>query len=71
MAELCKEKQDLLAQLSATADRYASALGEARERMGRVLRAEYERVARGVEEARMAYESARLTLEQHQQSHGC
>ncbi len=71
MAELCRQKQDLLAQVSATAERYANALAEARERMGKVMRVEYERLSRAVDETRAAYELARTSLAQHLQVHGC
>jgi hypothetical protein len=68
---MCEEHRDLLKayrEAVATFSRTLEALETAR---ATAARAEYQRMARRVEEARLDSEKARIALEKHTAEHGC
>jgi len=71
MPMTCQEKARLASEYELTAKRYATAVTELNKNMGTSAKAEYERLTRAADEARVKSEQARLSLEQHVAAHKC
>jgi hypothetical protein len=68
---ICPEKERLAADYEAATIRFASAVTDLNRNMGTSVRAEYQRLQRVADEARVKSEQARLGLEQHVAAHQC
>jgi hypothetical protein len=71
MRDQCEEKVRLMSEYETATARFSAAVGELRREMGTVRKAEYERLDRVANEARVKSEHARLAVEQHIAAHGC
>ena len=60
-----------MSEYEAATGKFSSAVTELRHKMGTVLKAEYDRLDRAANEARVKSEQARLALEEHIAAHGC
>jgi hypothetical protein len=67
----CEEKQLLGSEYEAATKNFSRTVSELQQNMGVSSKAEYERLARASDEARVKSEQARLALEQHVSAHGC
>ena len=67
----CEEKARLASEYRQTARKYADAVDALNKKMGTSAKAEYERLARVADEARVKSEQSRLALEQHIAEHNC
>lgn len=67
----CEEKQLLGSEYEAATKNFSRAVSELQQNMGVSSKAEYERLARASDEARVKSEQARLALEQHISAHRC
>ncbi|MGA2562200.1 MAG: hypothetical protein ABSF96_01440 [Steroidobacteraceae bacterium] len=67
----CEEKNRLTQDYQAATATFAEAVGQLLRNAGASTMAEYERLQRISEEARMKSEQARLALEQHIAVHDC
>ena len=67
----CEEKQRLGSEYEIATKNFSQAVSELQEQMGISSRAEYDRLARAADEARVKSEQARLALEQHIGAHRC
>ena len=68
---LCPEKARLAKEYEAATSMFSAAVGELALRIGTSPHAEYLRLQRVSDEARLKSEQARLALEQHAVAHGC
>jgi hypothetical protein len=68
---VCEEKRRLLAEYEVATAGFSAAVTQLQRKMGTSLKAEYDRLQRASDEARMKSEQARLALEQHVVAHGC
>jgi hypothetical protein len=68
---LCPEKARLAKEYEAATAMFSAAVGELALRIGTSPHAEYQRLQRVSDEARLKSEQARLALEQHTVAHGC
>jgi hypothetical protein len=68
---LCPEKARLAKEYEAATAMFAIAVAQLALRIGTSPQAEYERLQRASDEARLKSEQARLALEQHAAAHGC
>jgi len=67
----CEEKTRLVADYETATKKFSGTVTELQDRMGTCLKAEYERLTRASDDARVKSERARLTLEQHIAAHSC
>jgi len=67
----CQEKARLAQEYQATTVRFSEAVGQLQRNIGTSTRAEYERLQRISDEARVKSEQARLALEEHLAAHAC
>jgi len=67
----CEEKNRLTQDYQAATVTFAEAVGQLLRNVGASTMAEYERLQRISEQARMKSEQARLALEQHIAAHDC
>lgn len=67
----CEEKQRLGSEYGLATKRFSKAVSELQQKMGISSKAEYDRLARVADEARVKSEQARLALEQHVGAHRC
>jgi hypothetical protein len=67
----CGEKILLMSDYETATATFSAAVAGLRRNMGTVPRAEYERLDRAANEARVKSEQARLAIERHIASHGC
>jgi hypothetical protein len=67
----CEEKQRLVGDYEAATRQFAGSVTELNRKLGISPTAEYERLRRIVDEARVRSEQARLALEQHTAAHSC
>jgi ATP-dependent helicase YprA (DUF1998 family) len=67
----CEEKTRLAAQYDAATTKFSEAVTELRQKMGTLLKEDYQRLDRAANEARVKSEQARLALEQHIAAHNC
>jgi hypothetical protein len=67
----CGEKILLMSDYETATATFSAAVARLRRNMGTVPRAEYERLDRAANEARVKSEQARLAIERHIASHGC
>ena len=67
----CEEKTRVLHEYEAATAKFSNAVTELRARTPVSPAAEYERLKRAAEEARLNSERARLALEHHTAVHGC
>ena len=67
----CDERQRLRALYNAAAEHYAACVNEVNRVRGKTTKQEYDRARALVDEARMARDTARQSLEQHKEQHGC
>lgn len=67
----CKHKEHLAREYEAATNNFAAAVTELQHKTGISQKAEYERLQRLSDEARVKSEQARLALEQHIAEHGC
>ena len=67
----CEEKQWLGSEYEMATKNFSKAVSELQQQMGISSRAEYDRLARAADEARVKSEQARLALEQHIGAHRC
>jgi hypothetical protein len=67
----CQEKARLAQDYEAATVRFSEAVGRLQRNIGTSTRADYERLQRISDEARVKSEQARLALEQHLAAHGC
>ena len=67
----CEEKARLSQEYDATTTKFAEAVRQYHRNIGTTTRAEFERLQRASDEARVKSEQARLALEQHLAAHGC
>ena len=68
---VCEEKTRLLAEYGAATKKFSAAVAELQRKMGTSPKAEYERLTRASDDARVKSEQARLALESHIAAHGC
>jgi len=67
----CEEKQRLGSEYEAATKKFSKAVSDLQQKMGVSSKAEYDRLARAADEARVKSEQARLALEQHIGDHRC
>lgn len=67
----CEEKKRLTQDYQAATAKFAEAVGQLLRNVGASTMAEYDRLQRISEEARVQSERARLALEQHIAAHDC
>jgi hypothetical protein len=67
----CEEKTRLLVEYQAATSAFSEAVKEIRRMIGTSPKAEYERLERIANEARVKSEQARLALEAHNAAHRC
>ena len=67
----CEEKARLVSEYEAATTKFAGTVTELQRKMGTSPKAEYERLARASDDARVKSEQARLALEQHVAAHRC
>ena len=67
----CEEKARLAQEYDAATTRFAEAVRMYNRNLGTSTQAEYERLQRASDEARVKSEQARLALEQHLVAHHC
>jgi len=67
----CEEKARLAAEYEAATNNFAASVTDLQRRTGTSPKADYERLQRLSDEARVKSEQARLALEQHIAEHGC
>jgi hypothetical protein len=67
----CAEKKRLAEKYEAATAHFAEAVSHLQRNIGTSTRAEYERLQRLANEARVISEQARLSLEQHTATHDC
>jgi len=67
----CPEKDRLLKEYQATTESFSGAVSDLQALRGTSSQAEYERLRRIAEEARLKSEQARLALESHSAAHRC
>ena len=67
----CGEKVLLMSDYETATAKFSAAVGELRRKMGSVPTAEYERLDRAANEARVQSERARIAVERHIAAHGC
>jgi hypothetical protein len=67
----CEEKTRLAQEYEAATAKFAQAVRELQRNIGTSTSAEYERLQRASDEARVKSEQARLALEQHVAAHDC
>ena len=67
----CKEKARLAAEYETATKKFAARVGDLKQKMGTSGKAEYDRLQRVADEARVKSEQARLALEQHVAAHVC
>jgi ATP-dependent helicase YprA (DUF1998 family) len=67
----CEEKTRLLVEYRAATSAFSEAVKEIRRMIGTSPKAEYERLERIANEARVKSEQARLALEAHNAAHRC
>jgi len=67
----CEEKARLASEYEMTSRKYADAVADLTRKMGTSAKAEYERLTRAADEARVKSEQSRLALEQHVAAHNC
>jgi len=71
MAIPCKDKSALLVIYSDTSRAYGAAVAELHDNIGVVGQAQYDRLHRIAEDARLATDAARIAMEEHTKKHGC
>lgn len=67
----CDERQRLRALYNTAAEHYTACVNEVNRVRGKTTKQEYDRARALVDEARMARDTARQSLEQHKEQHGC
>jgi hypothetical protein len=67
----CEEKSRLAQDYDSETAKFADAVRQLQRRIGTSTRAQYDRLQRISDEARLKSEQARLTLEQHMAAHDC
>ena len=67
----CEEKKRLVAEYESTTNKFAAAVKSLQQNMGTSSRADYDRLQRATDRARVQGEQARLALERHVAEHGC
>ena len=67
----CEEKQRLVAEYELATKKFSGAVTELQQKMGTSPKADYDRLSRAADEARVKSEQARLALEQHVAAHRC
>jgi hypothetical protein len=67
----CEEKTRLVAEYKTATNKFAATVTDLQRKMGTSPKADYDRLQRVTDEARVKSEQARLALEQHVASHGC
>ena len=67
----CEQKARLVAEYHAATNAFAASVAEFQQKMGTSPKADYDRLQRASDEARLKSEQARLDLEQHVAAHGC
>jgi len=67
----CEEKTRLALEYQTSSQKYADAVADLNKKMGTSAKAEYERLSRAADEARVKSEQSRLALEQHIAAHNC
>jgi len=67
----CEEKARLVSDYEIAAKKFAQAVAELQRKIGTSTKAEFERLTRAADEARLKSEQARLALEQHIAAHNC
>ena len=67
----CEEKQRLAKEYEKATLKFADAVRHLQKNIGTSTRAEYERLHRDSDQARVGSEQARLALEQHVATHNC
>jgi hypothetical protein len=67
----CKEKTRLTMEYQSSTEKFSKSVSDLNNRMGKSSKAEYERLKRASEKARVHSEDVRLALEQHIAAHGC
>lgn len=68
---VCEEKARLVGEYETATGRFSAAVTELQRKMGTSPKAEYDRLQRVSDEARVKSEQARLVLERHTAAHGC
>jgi hypothetical protein len=68
---ICQEKARLAQEYQAATVKFSEAVGQLQRNIGTSTKAEYERLQRISDEARVKSEQARLALEGHLAAHGC
>jgi hypothetical protein len=67
----CELKAQLVDEYHASTNAFAATVTALQQKMGTSPKAEYDRLQRATDEARLKSEQARLALEQHVAAHGC
>lgn len=67
----CEERARLVQNYEAATGKFAEAVRQLQQNIGTSSRAQYERLQRISDEARLKSERARLALEQHMAEHSC
>jgi hypothetical protein len=67
----CEEKQRLVAEYESATKKFSDAVTELQRKMGTSPKADYDRLSRVADEARLKSEQARLAVEQHVAAHRC
>ena len=67
----CDERQRLRALYNTAAEHYTACVNEVNRVRGKTTKQEYDRARALVDEARIARDTARQSLEQHKEQHGC
>ena len=67
----CEQRQQLAAEYEAATSKFAEAVRQLQRDIGTSTSAEYQRLRRLADEARVKSEQARLALEQHVAMHSC
>jgi len=67
----CDQKTRLVAEYETATNVFAASITELQQKMGTSPKADYDRLLRATDEARLKSEQARLALEQHVAANGC
>jgi hypothetical protein len=70
-SRICKEKLRLAKVYQEATDKFSGYVADLQKHIGKVPKAEFERLQRASEEARIHSEEARIALEQHVAAHKC
>ena len=68
---ICEDKQRLVTEYRTATKKFADSVADLQRKMGTSPKAEYERLSRTADDARVKSEQARLSVEQHIAAHGC